>query len=241
MKPGILKFVFFSIIICSFEYAKNELYYVNERRIYLERNIINFRNNRILADRDSQFDLNNFYESTLSLTDQLNDCNDGDKNIINIRNLINSHIKKYKESNKLPNLNNVDEKTRREIHELQKELGKVKKELDSIRNDKLAIQPIQDKRITKKDDTFEEKYNEITSSKKYEKRVIDQKLKKAEIKFVVASLTFIVSLIMILASGGPVYLILSLTPCAFFICKSFMAIDKLSIKKLKILNSHSLL
>ncbi|EUD71238.1 hypothetical protein YYG_03293 [Plasmodium vinckei petteri] len=241
MKPKILKFVFFSIIICSFEYAKNELHYVNERKIYLEMNIINIKNNRILADRDNQFDLNNFYESTLSLADQLNDCNDGDKNITNIRNLINSHIKKYKESNTLPNLNNVDEKTKREIHELQKELEEVKKELDNIRNDKIPIQPIQEKGITKKDDNFEGKYNEIASSKKYAKHVINQKLKKAEIKFVVASLTFIVSLIMILASGVSMYLILLLTPCVFFICKSFEAIDKLSIKKLKILSSHSLL
>ncbi|CDU16358.1 hypothetical protein YYC_05049 [Plasmodium yoelii 17X] len=50
MRVNILKYVLFTIVICSFEYAKNELYYVNERSTCLERNVINFRNNRILAD-----------------------------------------------------------------------------------------------------------------------------------------------------------------------------------------------
>ncbi|VEV58081.1 fam-b protein [Plasmodium vinckei vinckei] len=147
MKLGILKFVFFSIIICSFEYAKNELYYVNETSIYLERNLIYFGNNRILTDADNQLDLNYFYESIVSLADQHNNINVDNKDITNIQNLINSHINKCKESNTLPNLNNVDEKTKKEIRKLQKELKKVRKEVDNIRNDKLAIQPIQDKRI----------------------------------------------------------------------------------------------
>ncbi|ETB57312.1 hypothetical protein YYC_04820 [Plasmodium yoelii 17X] len=64
MRVSILKFVFFSIIICFFEYAQNELYYVNERKIYLERNIPNFRNNKILADADNQLDLNSAYNKT---------------------------------------------------------------------------------------------------------------------------------------------------------------------------------
>ncbi|CAD2099723.1 fam-b protein [Plasmodium vinckei lentum] len=147
MRASILKLVFFSIIICSFEYAKNELYYVNETSIYLERNLINFRNNRILTDADEHFDLNYFYESIVNLADQLNDRKDDDKDIKKTRNIINSHIKEYKESNTLPNLNNVDKKTKRKIHKLQKELEEVKKELDNIKNDKLEIQPIQDKRI----------------------------------------------------------------------------------------------
>ncbi|CAD2099612.1 fam-b protein [Plasmodium vinckei brucechwatti] len=147
MRVSILKLVFFSIIICSFEYAINELYYVNETSIHLERNLINFRNNRILTDADEHFDLNYFYESIVSFADQLNDHNDDGKDIKKSRNFINSHIKKYKESNTLPDLNNVDKKTKREIHKLQKELEEVKNELDNIRNDKLAIQPIQDKRI----------------------------------------------------------------------------------------------
>ncbi|KEG04433.1 hypothetical protein YYE_00006 [Plasmodium vinckei vinckei] len=133
MESRILKFVFFSIIICSFEYAKNELYYVNERSIYLERNIIYFRNNRILEYIDNQFDLYDFYESTLNLANQFN-----------------SRIKNHKGSNISPNLNNVDGKTKKLIHKIQKELNEAKKELDNIKNDKLAIQPIQDKRITKK-------------------------------------------------------------------------------------------
>ncbi|VEV58084.1 fam-b protein [Plasmodium vinckei vinckei] len=82
MESRILKFVFFSIIICSFEYAKNELYYVNERSIYLERNIIYFRNNRILEYIDNQFDLYDFYESTLNLANQFSDYIDDDKEIL---------------------------------------------------------------------------------------------------------------------------------------------------------------
>ncbi|CDU16361.1 fam-b protein [Plasmodium yoelii] len=42
--------MFFSSIICFFEYAQNELYYANERSTCLKRNVINFRNNTILAD-----------------------------------------------------------------------------------------------------------------------------------------------------------------------------------------------
>ncbi|VTZ70662.1 fam-b protein [Plasmodium chabaudi chabaudi] len=142
---------FFSIIICFFEYGKKELYYVNERSIYIGRNIINFRNNRTLADADNQFDLNNFYESTLILANQFNDCNDGDGEITKLRNDIDSHIKNHKENNTLPNLNNVDKKTKKLIYELQKEFEEVKKDLDNKRNGELETQPIQNKKIIKKD------------------------------------------------------------------------------------------
>ncbi|SCL86093.1 Protein of unknown function (DUF2031), putative [Plasmodium chabaudi adami] len=149
MGVNILNFVFFSII-CFFGYGKNELYFINERNIYLERNIINFRNNRILADADIQFDLNNFYQSTLSLAYQFNGYKDDDKEITNLRNIIDSHLEKYKENNALPNLNKVDKKTRRLIHELQKNLNEAKKEFDNKRNSELAIQLIHDKKIIKK-------------------------------------------------------------------------------------------
>ncbi|SCM06581.1 fam-b protein [Plasmodium chabaudi chabaudi] len=238
MKPAILKSVFFSIIICSFEYAKNELYFISERNIYLERNVINFKNNRILSDADNQFDLNDFYKSTWSLANQLNDYNDvddDDEDTKKIRNIINSHIKEHKESNTLPNLNNVDKKTKNLIHKLRKKLEGMKKKLDNIRNDEIEIQPTQDKRIANKDDKFEDEYNEITSSKQYEIHVIDRKLKKAEKKFVGASLVFIASLIIILASGVSLYLLILLTPCAIFMCKNFVDLDKLAIKKLKML------
>ncbi|SCL85720.1 Protein of unknown function (DUF2031), putative, partial [Plasmodium chabaudi adami] len=157
MRVNILNLVFFSII-CFFGYGKNELYFINERNIYLERNIINFRNNRILADADIQFDLNNFYQSTLSLAYQFNGYKDDDKEITNLRNIIDSHLEKYKENNALPNLNKVDKKTRRLIHELQKNLNEAKKEFDNKRNSELAIQLIHDKKIIKK-------YKKISVSK----------------------------------------------------------------------------
>ncbi|SCL90899.1 Plasmodium exported protein, unknown function [Plasmodium chabaudi chabaudi] len=158
MGVNILNFVFFSII-CFFGYGKNELYFINERNIYLERNIIYFRNNRILTDADKQFDLYDFYQSTSSLANQFNDYNDDDDKITNLRNIINSHIRKHKENNTLPNLNNVDKKTKKLIYELQKELEETKKELDNIRNDELAIQLIHDKKIIKK-------YKSISVSKR---------------------------------------------------------------------------
>ncbi|CAD2105361.1 hypothetical protein YYG_02102 [Plasmodium vinckei petteri] len=150
MKANILNFVLFSIVICSFEYAKKELYYVNERSIYLERNIIYFRNNRILADADKKFDFNDFYNSNLNFVSQLNDYNYDDKENIYLRNIIDSHIKKHKESNKTPNLNNVDAETKKLILELRKDIEEVKKELDNKRNGKLAAQSIQNKKIEKK-------------------------------------------------------------------------------------------
>ncbi|KEG00395.1 hypothetical protein YYE_04578 [Plasmodium vinckei vinckei] len=142
--------IFFPIIICFFEYVKKELHFINEG-IYFERNIINFRNNRTLADADNQCDLNKFYESALSLADKLNDYNDGDGEITNIQNSIDSQIKNHKENNTLPNLNNADKKTKKLIYELQIEFEEVKKDLDNKRNNELATQLIQNKKIIKKD------------------------------------------------------------------------------------------
>ncbi|SCL89515.1 fam-b protein [Plasmodium chabaudi chabaudi] len=102
---------------------------VYKRSIYLERNVINFRNNMILADADSQFDLYDFYQSTSSLANQFNDYNDDDDKITNLRNIIDSHIKKHKESNILPNLNHVDKKTKILIRKLRKELEETQKGL----------------------------------------------------------------------------------------------------------------
>ncbi|CXH20094.1 Protein of unknown function (DUF2031), putative [Plasmodium berghei] len=123
MRVSILKYVLFSIVICSFEYGKNELYFVNDRGICLERNVINFRNNRILAYADNEFDLYDFYQSTLNLANQVNDCNGDDEEI-----------------------------TKKIINEFRKELEEVKKEFDNKRNDELAIQSIENKKITKKDE-----------------------------------------------------------------------------------------
>ncbi|SCM01100.1 Protein of unknown function (DUF2031), putative [Plasmodium chabaudi adami] len=228
MRVFILKLFCFSVIICSFEYAKNELYYVNERSIYLERNVINFRSNRILADTDNQFDLNNFYESTLSLANQFSEYIDvDDDEITNLRNDIASRIKNHKENNTLPNLNNLDKKTKKFIHELQKELEETKKELDNIRNSELAIQPTQDKRIIKKDENnfvsehenfkhlenegnflkiedynFEDKYHEITSSDIYKEKKIYRKLRKVGKNLFKNMVVFIVGSFMIVSSGS---------------------------------------
>ncbi|SCL86972.1 fam-b protein [Plasmodium chabaudi adami] len=234
MRIFILKLVFFSFIICSFEYAKNELYYVNERSIYLKRNVINFRSNRILADTDNQFDLNNFYESTLSLANQFSEYIDDvdDDEITNLRNDIASRIKKHTESNISPNLNDVDEKTKKLIYELQKELEEVKKKLDNIRNGELAIQPMHDKRITKKNENILEaknEYSEITSSNNYKEFQINRKLKKSEKKIIVACLTFIVSFFALLALGAK-FLLLLLIPCVGFILKALWDYVNLELK-----------
>ncbi|VTZ76143.1 fam-b protein [Plasmodium yoelii] len=235
MRISILKYVLFSIIICFFEYAPNEL--------CLERDVINFRNNRILADADNRFDLNSFYQSTLSLANQLNDYNDDDEEIIYIRNAINSQIKKHKESNTLPDLNNVDKKTKKLIGELRKELEEVKKELDNKRNSEIAIQPIQDKRITKKDenisvseyedfnkleneenflesedDNFEDEYNKIKSSNNYKKFKINGKIKKHEKKLFKKMMIFMVSQFLIVVSGAW-YLGILFIPYTFSIIK----------------------
>ncbi|CAD2112220.1 fam-b protein [Plasmodium vinckei] len=245
MRASILKYVFFSIVICFFEYPPNELYFINERKIYLERNIINFRNNRILADADNQFDLYDFYQSTSSLVRQFNDYNDEDE-IENLRNSIDSHIKKHKENNTLPNLNNVDEKTKKLIHELQKELEETKKELDNIRNGELSIQPIQDKRLIKRDENisvsehegttleteyynFEDEYNEITSSDCYNKIKIDKNDKKLYKKFFKKWLVLSVSYLVIISSGAW-NLIILLIPHTVSVIKSLCKNIKISSK-----------
>ncbi|CAD2085930.1 fam-b protein [Plasmodium vinckei lentum] len=238
MRISILKLVFFSIIICSFEYAENELHFVNERSTYLERDIIKLKNNRILADTDNQFDLNNFYGSALSLANQFSDYigDDNDEEMIRLRNIIDSNITKHKESNTLPNLNNVDKKTKKLIYELQKELEEAKKELDNIRNNELAIQPIQDKRIIKKDENipvsehesfkqlensenileignynFEDEYNEITSSDFYKKMKCDKKSKKQIKKNFINFAIFIIGFAAVVASESW-YLVFLWTP-----------------------------
>ncbi|CDU17124.1 fam-b protein [Plasmodium yoelii] len=225
MRISNLKFVFFSNIICSFECAKNELYLVNERIIYLERNVINFRNNRILSDVDNRFDLNDFYQSTLSLANQLNEYNDDDEEMIYIQSATYSHVNMHNENNTLPDLNNVDNKTTKLIDELRKELEKVKKELDNKRNSEIAIQPIQDKIITKKYenisvseheyfnqlenegnwleikyDHFEAEYNKIKSSNNYNEFKITGKLKKHEKSRFKKMTTFVGSLFDIIGS-----------------------------------------
>ncbi|SCL85915.1 fam-b protein [Plasmodium chabaudi adami] len=191
------------IYINKYFISLQELYHVNERGIYLERNIIKSRNNRILVDVGNQFDLNDFYQSTLSLKNQLNGYNDDEKETPNLRNIIDSHVKNHKENNTLPNLNNVDKKTKKLIYEIRKELEETKKELDNKRNGELAIQLIQNKRITKKDENisalecknfkqiknegnnlenedynFEGEYNEIISINNYKEFKTNRKFKK---------------------------------------------------------------
>ncbi|VTZ80299.1 fam-b protein [Plasmodium yoelii] len=153
MRVNILKYVFFSIIICFFEYAQNELYTVNERNICLGRNVINFRSNRVLADADNQLNLNDFYQSTLSLANQLNEYNDydDDKEISFLRNTIDSHIKKHQENNTLPDINSLDKKTKKVIRKLQKELEEVKKELNNKSNSEMTTKLTQEE-ITKTDE-----------------------------------------------------------------------------------------
>ncbi|CAD2106261.1 fam-b protein [Plasmodium vinckei lentum] len=260
MRVSILKFAFLSIIICIFEYSKKyfislqELYSISETRKCLEGNIIKFRNNRILAYVDDQFDLNDFYESALSLANQFSDCNDDggdDEGIKNIRNIINSRVKKNKESNTFPNLNNVDKRTRKLIYKLQKEIEEAQKELDNMRNGQLEIHPIQDKRIIKKyennslseheafkqienhenileteHDNFEDEYNEITSRNFYKKLKIVKNYKKSSNKLVKNCAMFIVGGLAIVASGG-VFLLILLIPYIFSIIKKSWKIAKL--------------
>ncbi|ETB63547.1 hypothetical protein YYC_00003 [Plasmodium yoelii 17X] len=196
MRVSILKYVFFSIIICFFEYGKNEICH--------ERNIIKFRSNRILGDVENQFDLNDFYESTLSLVNQLNDYDD-DEEMMFLRNTIDSHIKEHKENNTLPDLNNVDKKTKKIIRKLQKELEEVKKELDNKRNNEIAIRPKNNKKITKKDENNSvsndedstELENEGNSLKAKNNRILKKVIKHVLMKVMV----FLGVIIIILVSG----------------------------------------
>ncbi|CAD2088809.1 fam-b protein [Plasmodium vinckei lentum] len=163
MRSNILKHVFFSIIICSFEYAQNEICFINKRTKYIESNITYFRNNRILADPDNQFDLSNFHELTLSIVNQLIEYNNDDKEMTNIHNTIVPYINKHKESGTLPDLNKVHIALKLLLHAHQKELEKLKKELDNLKNDELETQRVHDKRILKKDEN-----NSVSEHKNFE-------------------------------------------------------------------------
>ncbi|SCL82206.1 fam-b protein [Plasmodium chabaudi chabaudi] len=234
MQVNILILVFFSIIICSFEYAENELYFMNERNIYLERNIINLINNRILADADNQFDLYDFYESTLSLANQFSDF-DHDEEMIRLRNIIDSHIKKHKENNTLPNLNNADKKTKKLIYELQKELEETKKEIDNIRINELEIQPMQDKRVIKSnnnfleadDDKFRIEYLKNVSRDYYSelKEASKYKTSKSKRNLIIKAMLWTIAFFGIVASGALDFLVL-IVPCVPFIFCNWRKINK---------------
>ncbi|CAD2085074.1 fam-b protein [Plasmodium vinckei brucechwatti] len=255
MVASIFKYVLFSIMICFFEYTQNELYYVNERSIYLERNIINFRNSRILADTDYQFDLDNFYESALDFANAFNNYNDDDEEMTCLLNMIDSHVNKNKENNTIFDLNNASEGTKKIIYELQKELEEAKKELDNLRNGELEIQPIQDKKITENDEynsvsehedikqlenegdflkvednNFEDEYCEIISSNSYKKLKINQKLIDAGRKCIMASLTYIVSCFMYMSAGWGCFTIMHVPYIASIFMKWYKFI-RLELKK----------
>ncbi|VTZ75036.1 fam-b protein [Plasmodium yoelii] len=149
MRVSILKYALFSIFICSFEYGKNEL--------CLERNIINIRNNRILSDGDNQFNLHEFYESTSSVENQVNDHDNDDEKNISIRNTVDSHVKKNKKSKKSLYSKNVDKKRKKLIHGHHKEIKEIEeieeieeteKEIDNTNNNKLAIVPIENNSVS---------------------------------------------------------------------------------------------
>ncbi|VEV55098.1 fam-b protein [Plasmodium vinckei vinckei] len=248
MRVSIFKFAFFSIIICSFEYVQNELYFIYERNIYIERNIINFKNNRILTDADSQFDLNDFYQSSSSLESQFNGCNGDYEEIKNLQDIIDSHIKKREESNTTHILNNANEETKKIIQELRKELEEAKKQLDSINSNELEIQPIHNKRKVKKEenisasehenilerenDNFENKYDEIASNDIYKEIQINKNPKKKLKKNVKNRETGLVSFSNIIKSKSW-HLVLLLTPKVFSSIKNFWKNLKIFTKKSK--------
>ncbi|EUD71227.1 hypothetical protein YYG_03282 [Plasmodium vinckei petteri] len=249
--------LFFLLIFFVYKRKHNSLevlHFTNERNIYLEKNIINFRNNRILADADNQFDLYDFYQSTSSLISQFNDCNDGDDKIANLRSAIDSHIKKHKENNTSPNLNNADKKTKNLIYELQKELDEAKKEFDNIRSNELAIQPIQDKRVIKTDGNisvsehedfkqfenyenileignynFEDEYNEIISNDIYEQIKIRKKIKKEALKAAINWVIGGIGFFLVMTSGSwPLTLLMM--PNMFSVFTSYWKIFKIRNK-----------
>ncbi|SCL93331.1 Protein of unknown function (DUF2031), putative, partial [Plasmodium chabaudi adami] len=206
---------------------------------------------------DNQFDLYDFYQSTSSIASQFNDYNDDEKDIIHFRNAIDSHIKKHKENNTLPNLNNLDKKTKKLIYELQKELEETKKEIDNIRINELAIQPMQDKRVIKSDgnisvsehedfkqlensenileteyDNFEDKYNEITSSDCYKKLKLDNLYRKSGKDLLKKWLVLMGSFLVIMSSGAGNLAIL-LIPHTVSVIKSLWKRFKIKIKIFK--------
>ncbi|CXI37634.1 fam-b protein [Plasmodium berghei] len=203
---------------------------------------MNFRNNRILSDADNEFDLNEFCQSTLSLADQFNDCNDSNKEIAYLRNIIDSHIKKHKGSNTSLDLKNVDSKTKKIINGLRKELEELKKQIADKTNGELAIQPIDDKMIVKKDGNssvsehedfkkFEiNENNKITSNNHHIKLVFNKKIRKEVIKATLSYFTFLTIAISIPITGLfslTILLIPSGLSIFFFICRLIKCIFKL--------------
>ncbi|ETB60833.1 hypothetical protein YYC_02139, partial [Plasmodium yoelii 17X] len=95
---------------CIYLFYINLILLFDVLELCLERNIINIRNNRILSDGDNQFNLHEFYESTSSVENQVNDHDNDDEKNISIRNTVDSHVKKNKKSKKSLYSKNVDKK-----------------------------------------------------------------------------------------------------------------------------------
>ncbi|KEG00210.1 hypothetical protein YYE_04937 [Plasmodium vinckei vinckei] len=123
---------------------------------------------------------------------------------------------KYKESNTRPNLNNLDGKTKKLIHKIQKELNEAKKELDNERNGELSIHLIQDKRVIKKsehifkidEDKINDKYNKITLSNCYKTLKKISKSIKSKKNITIRAMLLIASLCVIISLGMTVQTIL---------------------------------
>ncbi|CAD2110816.1 fam-b protein [Plasmodium vinckei] len=84
-------------------------------------------NNRILADVNNQFYLNNFYESKLNIVDAFND-----EGIKCIQNVIDKHIKKCMVSNMLFKLKGINMGMKILIHKVVMKLSKIPKKKNKL-------------------------------------------------------------------------------------------------------------
>ncbi|CDU16591.1 hypothetical protein YYC_03526, partial [Plasmodium yoelii 17X] len=194
MRVNILKYVIFSIIICSFEYSQNEL--------CLGRNVINFRNNRVLTDVDNLLDLNDLSQSTVNLVNQFDENDSDDDGIIYMRKIINSHIKEQTKNNTLPKLSSLNKRTKKIVNKLLTELEKAKKELSSHKDDEMKKKLIEDEQMTIKDENFKQFENELSPLEK-ENMIKDWEQAKKDFKGMMISGTTVIFLLMGLLIPGP--------------------------------------
>lgn len=194
----------------------------------------------------------------MSLVDQFNEYNSDFEEITYNRNIIDSHIKKHKENNTLPDLNIVDKEAKKLINELRAEIEEVKKAIDNKMNGELEIQPMHDKKIIKKDENssvseregfkksksfekqlrtvnnkFKDKYYKIKSSKNYMKFLINKNIIKDKGKLQKLMMLSATILAVAIASGT-MNILLLLAPVGFLIFRKLWRSMKHKLKLRKI-------
>ncbi|VUC55979.1 fam-b protein [Plasmodium berghei ANKA] len=200
--------------------------------------------------QDASLDINDFYDSSLSILDKYNDGNyDGEENIYT-KQIINFHQTNFEYSDTSSKLKDIED-VREFINEITSELEISKKENDNNREYEIAVEQNIDKRLVKKDidllisscenlkelkhsehildidvNNFEKKYNEVISGNNYNIVKCNSKFDETFKRFLKSHALILPVVLLCLISGGFAipFVILSVHKTGYTINKLFKLI-----------------